>query len=111
MTPPVKMRRSFRTTDDEGQKNAEIAESVENPPKDAASSVSSARSAFFHRSERSTPPMRLRITTGGATQTPTSAPELIETESPKQSFRARLSAKFKSMLEWMRERWFSFLRQ
>jgi hypothetical protein len=111
MTPPVKMRRSFRTTNDEGQKNAEITECAENPPKCDASSVSSARSAFFNRSERSTPPMRLRITTGGATQTPPSAPELIETESPKRSFRARLSAKFKSMLEWVRERLFLFLRQ
>jgi hypothetical protein len=39
------------------------------------------------------------------------APELIEAGSPKQSFRARLGAKFKSMLEWMRERLFFFLRQ
>jgi hypothetical protein len=111
MTPPVKVRRSFRTTNDEGQKNAEIAECAENPPKCAASSVSSARSEFFRRSESSTPPMRFRITTGGDTQTPPSAPELIETESPKQSFRARLGAKFKSMLEWVRERLFSFLRE
>jgi hypothetical protein len=111
MTPPVKMRRPFRATNDEGQKNAEIAECAENPPKCAASSVSSARSEFFRRSESSTPPMRLRITTGGATQTPPAAPELIETKSPKQNFRARLGAKFKSMLNWMRERLFSFLRQ
>jgi len=49
--------------------------------------------------------------TGDAMRTPPPAPELIEAESPKQSFRARLSAKFKSMLEWMWERLFFFLRQ
>jgi hypothetical protein len=49
--------------------------------------------------------------TGGATRTPPPAPELIEAKSPNQSFRARLVAKVKSMLEWMRERLFFFLRQ
>jgi hypothetical protein len=49
--------------------------------------------------------------TGGATRTPPPAPELVRAESPKQSFRARLGAKVKSMLEWMRERLFFFLRQ
>jgi hypothetical protein len=49
--------------------------------------------------------------TGGATRTPPPAPELIEAKSPNQSFRARLGAKVKSMLEWMRERLFFFLRQ
>jgi len=48
--------------------------------------------------------------TSGAMQTPP-APELVGAESPKQSFRARLGVKFKSMLEWMRERLFFFLRQ
>jgi hypothetical protein len=46
----------------------------------------------------------------GAMRTPP-APEFIEAETPKQSFRARLGAKFKSILEWMRERLFTFLRQ
>jgi len=63
--------------------------------------------------------------TGGAMRTPppgpsrvmnvamraSPAPEFIEAEPPKQSFRARLGAKFKSILEWMRERLFTFLRQ
>jgi hypothetical protein len=49
--------------------------------------------------------------TGGAMREPPPAPELIEAESPPQSFRARLSAKFKTMLEWMWERLFFFLRQ
>jgi hypothetical protein len=50
--------------------------------------------------------------TGGALRTRTPpAPELVEAEPPRQSFRARLGAKFKSMLEWMRERLFFFLRQ
>jgi len=48
--------------------------------------------------------------TGGAMQTPP-APELVGAESPRQSIRARLGAKFKSMLDWMRERLFFFLRQ
>jgi len=48
--------------------------------------------------------------TGAVMQTPPPASELIEAKSPKQSFRARLGAKFKSMLEWMRERLFFFLR-
>jgi hypothetical protein len=47
---------------------------------------------------------------GGATRTPPPAPELIEAKSPNQSFRARLGAKVKSMLEWMREQLFFFLR-
>jgi hypothetical protein len=47
--------------------------------------------------------------TGGAMRTPT--PEPVEAEPPKQSFRARLGAKFQSILEWMRERLFFFLRQ
>jgi hypothetical protein len=47
--------------------------------------------------------------TGSVTQT---SPSVIEVwESPRQSFRARLGAKFKSMLEWMRERLSFFLRQ
>jgi hypothetical protein len=48
---------------------------------------------------------------GGATRTLPPALELIEAESPKQSFRARLGAKVKSMLEWMREQLFLFIRQ
>jgi hypothetical protein len=48
--------------------------------------------------------------TAGATRTPPPAPELIEAKSPYQSFRARLGAKVKSMLEWMREQLFFFLR-
>jgi hypothetical protein len=47
--------------------------------------------------------------TGSATQTP---PAVIEVgESPRQSFRARLGAKVKSMLEWMWERLSFFLQQ
>jgi len=57
-----------------------------------------------------TPPAPLRLMTGGVCMAPP-ALELVEAEPPKQSFRARLSAKFKSMLEWMRERLFSFLRE
>jgi len=49
--------------------------------------------------------------TGDLIQTPPLAPELIEAESPRPSFRARLSAKLKSMVEWMWERLFFFLRQ
>jgi len=49
--------------------------------------------------------------TGAVMRTPPPASELIEAESPKQSFRSRLGAKFKSVLEWMRERLFFFLRQ
>jgi hypothetical protein len=49
--------------------------------------------------------------TGAAARTPPPAPELIEAESPYQSFRGRLGAKVKSMLEWMREQLFFFLRQ
>jgi hypothetical protein len=37
--------------------------------------------------------------------------ELIKAKPPKQGFRARLGAKFKSMLEWMRELLFFFLRE
>jgi hypothetical protein len=48
---------------------------------------------------------------GGARRTPPPAPELIEAKSPNQSFRARLGAKVKSMLEWMRDQLFFFLRQ
>ncbi|HEV2668110.1 MAG TPA: hypothetical protein VG324_24555 [Blastocatellia bacterium] len=44
-------------------------------------------------------------------ESPAPAPEFIKAEPPKQSFRARLGAKFKLMLEWMRERLFFFLRQ
>jgi len=58
--------------------------------------------------QRPAPP---RVMTGDIVQTPPPAPEFIEAESPKRSFRARLSAKFKSMLEWMWERLFFFLRQ
>jgi hypothetical protein len=56
------------------------------------------------------PPAPLRVMTGGVCMAPL-APEFIEAESPKQSFRARLGAKFKSVLEWMWEQLFSFLRQ
>jgi hypothetical protein len=49
--------------------------------------------------------------TGGAMRTPPPTPEPVEAEPPKQSFRARLGAKFKSMLEWMRERLSLLLRQ
>jgi hypothetical protein len=56
------------------------------------------------------PPGPLCVMTG-AMLTPPPAPEFIEAEPPKQSFRARLGAKFKSILEWMRERLFTFLRQ
>jgi len=49
--------------------------------------------------------------TGGALQTSPPAPELVVAESPPQSLRARLGAKFKSMLEWMWERLFLFLRR
>jgi hypothetical protein len=48
--------------------------------------------------------------TGGAARTLPPAPELIEAKSPNQSFRARLGAKVRSMLEWMREQLFFFLR-
>jgi hypothetical protein len=48
---------------------------------------------------------------GAAARTPPPAPEIIEAKSPNQSFRARLGAKVKSMLEWMREQLFFFLRQ
>jgi hypothetical protein len=44
-------------------------------------------------------------------ESPAPALEFTQAEPPKQSFRARLGAKFKSMLEWMRELLFSFLRQ
>jgi len=57
-----------------------------------------------------TPPALLRVMTGGAYMAPP-ALELVGAEPPKQSFRARLGAKFKSMLNWMREQLFSFLRQ
>jgi hypothetical protein len=56
------------------------------------------------------PPAPLRVMTGGICMAPL-AREFIEAESPKQSFRARLGAKFKSMLEWMRERLSLLLRQ
>jgi len=56
-------------------------------------------------------PAPLRVMSGDLIPTPLPALELIEAESPNQSFRARLSARFKSMLEWMWERLFSFLRQ
>jgi hypothetical protein len=49
--------------------------------------------------------------TGGDMRTPPLAPALVKAELPKQSFRARLGAKFKSMLEWMRERLSLLLRQ
>jgi hypothetical protein len=48
--------------------------------------------------------------TGSATKTPSLAIEAGEAESRMQGFRARLGAKFKSMLEWMRDR-LSFLLQ
>jgi hypothetical protein len=57
-----------------------------------------------------TPPAPLRVMTGGDMRTPPLAPALVKAELPKRSFRARLSAKFKSMLEWMRERLFLLLR-
>jgi hypothetical protein len=49
--------------------------------------------------------------TGSAMQTPPPVIEAGEAESRTQSFRARLGAKFKSVLEWMRERLSFFLRQ
>jgi hypothetical protein len=56
-------------------------------------------------------PAPARVMTDGAMRMPRPAPELVEAEPPKRGFRARLGAKFKSMLEWMRERLFFFLRQ
>jgi hypothetical protein len=43
---------------------------------------------------------------------PNTTPLAIEAgKSPRLSFRARLGAKLKSMLEWMREQFSFFLRQ
>jgi hypothetical protein len=44
-------------------------------------------------------------------ESPAPTLEVIKAESPKQSFRARLGAKFKSMVEWIWERLFFFLRR
>jgi hypothetical protein len=49
--------------------------------------------------------------TGSAPQTSPSVIEAGEAEARTQGFRARLGAKFKSMLEWMRERLFFSLRR
>jgi hypothetical protein len=49
--------------------------------------------------------------TGSATKPPSPVIEAGEVESRMQGFRARLGAKFKSMLEWMRERLFFFLQR
>jgi hypothetical protein len=49
--------------------------------------------------------------TGSNTQTPPPMIEAGEAESKTQGLRARLGAKFKSVLEWMRERLFFFLRR
>jgi hypothetical protein len=50
----------------------------------------------------------MRVAIGGATQTTTPAVGIAE--SPVKSFCARLGAKFKLILEWMRERLFFRLR-
>lgn len=56
-------------------------------------------------------PVQLRISTGSVNESPSPSLQIGEPENPQQqSFRARLSAKLKLVLEWMQERLFFFIR-
>jgi len=55
--------------------------------------------------------VQLRIASGSVAKTPPLPLQAGEPETPPQSFRARLGAKFKLVLEWMQERLFFFIRQ
>lgn len=62
--------------------------------------------------------MQIRVVTGSVIETPTTLIQVNESNQlvdeaekiPPQSFRVRLGAKLKLVLEWMQERLFFFIR-